>query len=165
MNKRNILITLGVVIVVAAILAIIWGGSSGQPSADTPTGSGKVPPNLVVPDKGDQNAPKGVAVPQMQAPENQSGSSQLRIYSIAIKNGAYNPAQINVHLGDVVRIDMTAVDAAYGFSQPNYGFSIAIPKGKTQRIEFSANIAGEFKFYCASCGGPAKGPVGYLMVQ
>ena len=69
-----------------------------------------------------------------------------------------------VKQGDTVNLELTAVDANYGFTQPDYGFNAAIPDGKTQTIQFQALNVGNFTFYCASCGGPSKGPVGHIIV-
>jgi heme/copper-type cytochrome/quinol oxidase subunit 2 len=69
-----------------------------------------------------------------------------------------------VNQNDTVNLELTAVDAAYGFDQPDYGWNTAIPKGKTQAIQFQALQPGDFIFYCASCGGPASGPVGHIIV-
>ena len=67
--------------------------------------------------------------------------------------------------GDIVNLEITAADANYGFTQPDYGLNASIVKGKTQQIQFQALQSGNFEFYCGSCGGPAKGPVGHIIVN
>ena len=66
--------------------------------------------------------------------------------------------------GETVNLSVTAVDANYSFTQPDYGFNDMIAKGKTQTIQFQAMASGNFSFYCSSCGGPLKGPVGHIII-
>ncbi|MGD1003602.1 MAG: cupredoxin domain-containing protein [Minisyncoccia bacterium] len=139
-------------------------GNSGVAAAPTSSTMAPVPANTVIPNKGATSTPANVAVPVVQGPGNPGGSVSYRSFNIKIAGGAYSPNTVAVKQGDTVNIEMTAVDANYGFTQPNYGFSGVIPKGKTQTIQFEALQAGDFTFYCASCGGPAKGPVGHLIV-
>jgi heme/copper-type cytochrome/quinol oxidase subunit 2 len=87
-----------------------------------------------------------------------------RSFNITVQNGAYSPDTVIVNQNDTVNLELTAVDAAYGFDQPDYGFNSAIPKGATKNIQFQALQSGNFLFYCASCGGPASGPVGHIIV-
>jgi heme/copper-type cytochrome/quinol oxidase subunit 2 len=120
---------------------------------------------VAVPNQGDKSAPTDVAVPQVQAPASQTSGSQYRSFNITVRDGVYSPATVAVNSGDVVDLEISAVGAAYGFTQPDYGFNASIPAGATQRIQFQAANAGKFTFYCAACGGPSKGPVGYLIVK
>ena len=120
--------------------------------------------DVTVPDKGASSTSANVAVPVVQGPGDPSGNVSYRSFNIAIQNNAYTPNTVIVNQGDTVNLELTAVDAAYGFTQPDYGFNAAIPKGKTQTIQFQTLNTGNFTFYCASCGGPSKGPVGHIIV-
>ena len=81
------------------------------------------------------------------------------------ENNSFIPDTVVVNKGDVVHIDLTAVDKDYAFTQPDYGFDSPIAKGKTRAIEFQAVAGGKITFFCKICGGPEKGPVGYLIVK
>jgi heme/copper-type cytochrome/quinol oxidase subunit 2 len=140
------------------------GANSTTPSVPSSTTRTAAPVNAVVPDKGSSSTPANVAVPTVQGAGDPAGNVSYRSFNIAIQNGAYNPSTVIVNQGDTVNLELTAVDAAYGFDQPDYGFDVAIPKGKTQTIQFQALSPGSFTFYCASCGGPSKGPVGHIVV-
>lgn len=171
-----------IVVVIAVVCAAIWYwhsvrsvpsgvgtaslGVNSFASSTTPTSStrGAVPANTVVPNKGATSTPVNVAVPVVQGAGDVAGNVSYRSFNIAIQNGAYNPSTVIVNQGDTVNLEITAVDAAYGFTQPDYGFNATIPKGKTQTIQFQALQTGNFTFYCASCGGPSRGPVGHLIV-
>jgi heme/copper-type cytochrome/quinol oxidase subunit 2 len=173
-----------IVLVVVAVIAVVWyrhtqsqhsatSGTAGSAAVgldasatSTATSSTRtaVPADVVVPDKGASSTAANVAVPVVQAAGDPSGDVGYRSFNITIKGGAYSPDTVIVNQGDTVNLELTAADAAYGFEQPDYGFNAAIPKGKTQTIQFQALQAGNFIFYCASCGGPSKGPVGHVIV-
>ncbi len=185
-EKKKIIveIVIGAVVLIAVAALVVYalhrnGGSaapgfgipsggqalSGYPAATiaaTTTSStvAPVPANTVVPNKGATSTPANVAVPVVQGPGNPGGSVSYRSFNIKIAGGAYSPNTVAVKQGDTVNLEMTAVDANYGFTQPNYGFSGVIPKGKTQDIQFQALQTGDFTFYCASCGGPRRAPSG-----
>ena len=176
------LIELLVVIAIIAILAVVvvvWYehrssvalGSAGTGSSAATTGMATsstrtaVPVDVTVPNKGGTStAAVGVAVPAVQGAGDLSGNVSYRSFNIDIQYDAFSPDTVIVKQGDTVDLELTAVDMNYAFTQPDYGFNAPIAKGKTQRIQFQALQSGNFTFYCASCGGPAKGPVGHLIV-
>lgn len=179
-DRKKVIFYAVVIIVVVAVMAwAVWYGKNpnvaspsssvnptvaNMPAAPSSSTRTAVPANAVVPDKGASNAPANVAVPVVQGAGDAAGNVSYRSFNITIANGAYNPDTVIVNQGDTVNLELTAVDASYGFDQPDYGFKVAIPEGKTQTIQFQALVTGTFKFYCASCGGPSKGPVGQIIV-
>ena len=186
-NKKDILVIGGVIVSTIVIIFIgFWihsamapslqqmlgvGGSSNgnNGTSASPTASGiatvtAVPGGTVAPNAGATNAPSNVAVPAVQSAGDPSGDVSYRSFNISISGGVYSPSTVIVKQGDTVNLELTAADANYAFTQPNLGFDIPIAKGKTQRIQFAALQVGDFIFYCASCGGPSKGPVGHLIV-
>jgi len=172
----------GVIIIVALVVvigAVAWywrplnmGGvpvsenvaTTTVPAVVSSSAPTAVPADTVVPDKGSTSTPVGVAVPVVQGAGDSAGNVSYRSFSIVAQNGSFSPDTIIVKQGDTVDLEVDAVDADYSFTLPNYGFNPSISKGKTQRIEFEAVQTGNFTFYCASCGGPSKGPVGHLIV-
>ena len=174
---------IGAMILVVIIAALVWfqyaqrsaPNSSAAPAAtevstSTPTAASStatrtaVPSNVVVPNKGSSSTAANVAVPVTQGAGDPAGNVSYRSFNITIQNGAYTPNTVIVNQNDTVNLNVTAVDAAYGFDQLDYGLHVAIPKGKTQLVQFQASAAGDFTFYCVSCGGPSKGPVGHIIV-
>ncbi len=89
-----------------------------------------------------------------------SGNVSYRSFNITIQNEAYTPDTVIVNQGDTVNLDLTAVDAAYGFTQPDYGFNAAIPKGKTQIIQFQALSPGISLFIARPVAARRKVPSG-----
>lgn len=187
MDRNKIFWYAGVVVVIIAVTAfVVWqiprGSQEAQPRSQgtvnvQPEGHGVVTPpppsptraaapqNVVVPEKG-SNVPANVAVPQTVAVASPNSSGNLRIFNIKVTGDAFIPDTIIVNAGDFPRLLITAVDKNYDFTQPDYGFrSISIARGTTKTIDMGSTVSGQFTFYCASCGGPARGPVGYLIAK
>lgn len=168
--KKKVAVVIAVAIVAVALVLYFSqknvGGPSGAAPAEqiNPTRT-SAPAGLVVPGEGDKNVPAGVAVPQsVSAGSPTDPSVSHRSFLIRAAGNQFSPNTVIVKIGDTVNISLTAVDKNYDFTQPDYGFKASIPKGKTGRIDFAATVSGKFIFYCASCGGPAKGPVGYIVI-
>jgi nitrous oxide reductase len=121
--------------------------------------------NIEVPEVGETNVSKGVAVPRNVIPASTASEAKIRNFSeMKIENNTFVPEEFIVKQGDVFDVNVTAVDKDYDFTQPDYGFNLNIKKGETKRVQFQATASGKFTFYCKSCGGPEKGPIGYLTV-
>lgn len=183
MSNTKKIVGVVIIVVVIAIVAVVWyehpisvpapgaPGSSGTASTNpvasiTPSSTTRtaVPANVTVPNKGATSTSSGVAVPAVQSVGDPAGNVQYRSFSINIQSNAFVPDTVIVNQGDTVDLEITAVDANYSFTQPDYGFNAPIAKGKTQRIQFQALQSGNFLFYCSSCGGPSSGPMGHLIV-
>ena len=73
---------------------------------------------------------------------------------------------IRVKLGDTVRITATSPDVSHGFAIPAFGVNAAIDPGKETTIEFVADKAGEFGFFCSVfCGRNHGAMKGTLIVE
>ncbi len=140
----------------------IQAGGNAKPNA---TATREVAPqNIVVPNQNSQNVPQGVAIPQTVSPASQVSSASNRDFSIKIEANAFTPDTIIVRKFDVINLTVNAVDGNYDLTQPDYGLNLSAPKGTSKTFQFQAYLEGKFTFYCASCGGPEKGPIGYLVV-
>ena len=181
-NTKKIIGVVVIALVIIAVIAVVWhqyaqrsvsnGGAGsaavglGASATTTAPSSTRtvVPADVIVPNKGASSTLANIAVPVVQGAGDPSGNVDYRSFNITIQGGAYSPDTVIINQGDTVNLELTAADAAYGFDQPDYGFNAAIPEGKTQTIQFQALQSGNFIFYCASCGGPSKGPVGHIIV-
>ncbi len=177
MNKEKIALIVAMIIIVVLALALILRGNSGAPYGTTSGGGANgpsaplrpvtrtdVPPGVTVPGLKDANVAPDTAKPYTVAPAGPGTQSKLRGYNIQISGRQFIPDNIVVNVGDTAHINLTAVDMGYDFYQPDYGLSTTIAKGQQKLVEFSAITTGKFTFYCKSCGGPAKGPIGYIIV-
>ena len=180
-TKKIVLVAIVVLVIIAVVVVlIVVGGQKGSapgvatggsanPSANpsaSPSASAThlpTPVNVVVPNAGATNT-GGVAVPQVQSAAAPGVTAQYRSFNIIVQNGEFMPSTIAVNLGDTVNLQIGAVGGSYDFTQPDLGFNVPLPDGQNKKIQFAAMSAGKFVFYCSSCGGPAKGPVGYIIV-
>lgn len=138
--------------------------SGAAPAAKSPTRA-PVPAGVVVPGPDTANVTANVAKPtKIEASSPGSPIALVSFGEIKVDRGAFTPQTIAVHQNDALHLTITAVDRDYDFTQPDNGLFMPLPKGQPKRIEFQASQAGKFIFYCRSCGGPDKGPVGYLIV-
>ncbi len=180
-KKRNII--LAVVVVVVIILAIVAAVSLGHKKANAPSssaggaaqnvGSGmrpassttyaSAPANVVVPSAG-ATSTGGIAVPQIEAAAAPGVSAKYRSFTIMVDGSGFTPSMIAVNVGDTVNLQIGATNGNYDFTQPDLGFHVSLPQGQTKTVQFSPMIPGKYLFYCSSCGGPSKGPVGYVIV-
>jgi heme/copper-type cytochrome/quinol oxidase subunit 2 len=176
-QKNNLIIAVAAIVLLVSII-LFWPRAKTSPTqSGTPPSNSQgltsqsatvaaVPANIGVPNEGD-NVGSGVAVPQIQTPAHPSGAGtgDFRQFAISADNNAFVPATVIVKSGDIIDLEITAVDKNYDFTQPDYGFSaVSLPKGETTKVQFQALNTGKFTFYCASCGGPNKGPIGYVIV-
>ena len=182
-GNKNWKIIIAVIAVALLILAGWWfykkqgvspSGSSGVPGAPDGAGDTTVPSQsatrlpassgISVPNATSSNVPANVAKPSIVTPAAPNSSASFRKFSISVGGGQFTPNTVIVNIGDTVHLDITAADGGYDFTQPDYGFNVILPKGQAKIVEFQAPAEGKYTFFCKACGGPAKGPLGYIIV-
>src|SRR3989344_4383589 len=72
--------------------------------------------------------------------------------------------EISVNKGDIVRIKVTNIKGTHDFSLDEYGIKKMTPLNEEVVIEFTADKAGEFIYYCSVPGHRQKGQWGTLKV-
>ncbi|MFT5424781.1 MAG: nitrous-oxide reductase [Phycisphaerales bacterium] len=111
----------------------------------------------------DPMAPKA----KMERVVNSEG--QTEVYMTAVRSH-FNPEHVTVKQGDrviwrITNIERT-MDATHGFSIPVYNINASLEPGETATIEFVADVAGTFPFYCSEfCSALHLEMMGYLMVE
>lgn len=179
-DKKNIVGISVAVVAVAVVLIVVVSGLNKQRNGipvkqapgDLSSQTEKIvtreasPKDIVVPNKDSKIFPENVAKPSIVAPGSPTNNSSYRSFDIKAVNNEFTPNTIIVNEGDTMNINVTAVDKDYDFTQPDFGFKMVIKRGKTEKIQatFPVGASGKFTFYCASCGGPAKGSLGYIIV-
>ncbi len=133
---------------------------NGAPTSTTVT---EVPKDIRIPDAGEKQV-GDIAVPTIVTEAAPNVEARARSYSINVTGNQYSPSTIVGRVGDTITIRFTATDKDYDYTQPDLGLSAKLLKGKEQIIQVAPTATGKFKFFCSSCGGPDKGPVGYLVV-
>ena len=95
--------------------------------------------------------------------------NNVEIFQTLIRSH-YNPEHIEIKKGDHVVWHLTnlesTLDATHGFALPGYNISLSLEAGETQTIEFEANQAGVFAFYCTEfCSALHLEMMGYFLVE
>lgn len=166
MEKGKIIsIAIGVLVLGLVIFLVL---SSRQPPGTreetlAPNGGAPTQSKTIVPEL-NSLAPSNVAKPTLVAPASPGAPESLRKFSLKIENNKFSPDTVIVNKGDVIQLSIIALDKNYDFTQPDFGFKKSIPKGQTQEIGFQASAVGKFTFFCSACGGPDKGPIGYIII-
>ncbi len=81
-------------------------------------------------------------------------------------NWGFEPSRVEVPLGSQVKFVVSTEDAEHGLAIPAFGVSQKLTPGKITEVEFVADQAGEFPFYCnVFCGAGHKEMQGTLVVK
>ena len=93
----------------------------------------------------------------------------VEIFSTVIRSH-YRPEQIEVNKGDKVIWHLTSLertrDATHGFGLSGYNINLSIEPGKTETVEFVADKAGTYSFYCTEfCSALHLEMIGYFLVK
>lgn len=164
--------TIGLIVAVAVLVMVLSGGKkeqTGGSGATTTTASkvsptaSAVPAGTVVPGANSSTS-ADVAKPSSVSTIGANGVVDQRNFSVEVKNDTVTPQKVIVYAGDVVNIGFASADRQYDFVQPDNGMEWTISAGKPIVLSFQSPNIGQFTYYCKSCGGPSKGPVGYFVV-
>jgi nitrous-oxide reductase len=95
--------------------------------------------------------------------------NQVTVNMTAIRSH-FTPEYIRVRQGDRVRINITSIeqahDATHGFGIAKYNINLSLEPGEAQTVEFVADRAGVFPFYCTEfCSALHLEMMGYLLVE
>jgi nitrous-oxide reductase len=106
--------------------------------------------------------------PKMERVE-RKGEHEVEIFMTAVRSH-FTPEHVTIKQGDTVKWRITnterAVDATHGFSIPVYNITLSLEPGETATVEFVADTAGTFPFYCTEfCSALHLEMMGYLMVE
>ena len=169
-KQRNIIIVLVAVILVGVLLGIFLR-DNGAPAS--PTGTIGVPNSQSGASGHDNissfsaNVPKDAVVtkPDVSAPASQNTGAILGIYKMQVSVAGFNPKTIVMKKGDLLRIDLTAIDGNYDFVMPYAGLQASVKKGETKPISWGATTEGTFNFACRDFCPPGKTIQGELIVK
>ena len=101
-----------------------------------------------------------------QEPAQELQEPNIREFTITAKKYSFSPSTLTVNKGETVRISITSTDVAHGFAIKEFKINEKLAKGKETIIEFVADKAGTFRFYCSAyCGSGHGGMAGQLIVQ
>ena len=94
-------------------------------------------------------------------------SREIFLVARTVERGGWSPARIVVKQGQRVRLRILADDVTHGFQLLHFGVDAgAIKTGTTKVVEFTADRAGEFPFYCSvRCSPLHMALMGTLVVE
>ena len=94
-----------------------------------------------------------------------SHSADDRRFRVEAGDFAYRPADLSVHPGDTVRIDLVASDVVHGLWIDGYELEVVADPGRTETLTFVADRVGAFRIRCSvTCGPLHPFMVGRLIV-
>jgi heme/copper-type cytochrome/quinol oxidase subunit 2 len=99
---------------------------------------------------------------------NRAGEArEIFVVARTVERGGWSPARIVVKQGQKVRLRILADDVTHGFQLLHFGVDAgAIKTGTTKVVEFTADRAGEFPFYCSvRCSPLHMALMGTLVVE
>ncbi|HTY39612.1 MAG TPA: hypothetical protein VMC43_00770 [Candidatus Paceibacterota bacterium] len=141
----------------------------GVTFSDTPNGpvptSWPISEHVDVPEVRVPGLPITVAVPDTGETKGfYDAIKNTRAFRVFLDSEQMVPSTFIVNQGDNVRFEVSSFDNTYDLTQPEYDLHAPIKMGLRTILPFKATQAGTYLLYCQICGGPLKGPVGYLMV-
>ncbi len=91
--------------------------------------------------------------------------ASIKEFSILAKNWVFEPATITVKKGDTVKLNIKSVDVNHGLTIAAFNVSTKLNPGETETVEFVADKAGSFSFFCSVfCGSGHREMKGTLIV-
>ena len=142
--------------VLISFAAVLLAGCTQQQSSPTPTQVG-----VTV-------GPTSTATIQPTATTQPTASPQgsLKEFTMTARTWAFEPSEIRVNKGDRVKLTITSVDVAHGFAIPEFNVNARLEPGQQTTVEFTADKAGTFSFFCSVvCGSGHSGMRGTLVVE
>lgn len=76
----------------------------------------------------------------------------------------FSVKEMSVNKGDLVRVKVTNIKGTHDFTIDEYGINKITPLNEEVIVEFTADKAGEFIYYCSIPGHREKGQWGTLKV-
>ncbi len=88
-----------------------------------------------------------------------------RAINIVAKRFTFEPARVEVALGERVRLVVSSGDGVHGIEIKRFKFNKKVPRGGEAAIEFVASAVGEFPILCSEyCGDGHEDMKGMLVV-
>lgn len=169
--KLSILLV-SLAVLAAGCIQAPYGSGPATPVPDATSAPAETPTITPAPA---QTEPTPAATPAQTASPIASPSptptlSPIREFKLAAKNWDFTPNTLEVVKGDRVKITITSLDdgagSGHGFALPDFGINKAFKKGETVEVEFVADKAGEFRFFCSVFCGSGHGTMaGKLVVK
>jgi cytochrome c oxidase subunit II len=98
--------------------------------------------------------------------ESSASAGTVKEFAVSATKFDFTPSTITVNEGDTVKLSVTSEDVDHGIAISAFGVSEQVPVGETVEIEFVADKAGTYPFFCSVFCGSGHGAMkGTLVVQ
>jgi cytochrome c oxidase subunit 2 len=89
-----------------------------------------------------------------------------RVIEVVAKRFAFEPAEIEVTVGEKVTLSVRSADGVHGLEIKKFKVKKEIPRGEVITIEFTASDVGQFPILCSEyCGDGHEDMKGMLVVK
>ena len=111
-------------------------------------------------------APRATVVARALSAVEGAQTGEPRVIEVVAKRFTWEPAEIQVAVGERVRLVLRTADGLHGIELKKFKISKEIPRGNTPvTVEFTADEAGRFPFLCSEyCGDGHDDMKGVLVV-
>jgi len=97
--------------------------------------------------------------------DNNVSAGSVKEFTLIAKQWEFSPSIITVNKGDRVKLMIQSADIAHGIKIDAFNVNNRLEPGQTTIVEFVADKAGTFSFYCnVFCGDGHSGMKGTLIV-
>ena len=156
-----------------AVMPVLYDAAMGvgEPHYAQIIKADKLKPWTVYPDIGWNPATqsKDPSAPAAGSEKIVRSGGKVEIYQTLIRSH-YNPEHVEVRKGDHVIWHLTNLertqDATHGFAIPGYNVNLSLEPGETETVEFTADRAGTYPFYCSEfCSALHLEMTGFFLVK
>ncbi len=104
--------------------------------------------------------------PLVTAAPTATAETGVKVFNVSGANFRFDPKTITVKKGDKVRIVFKSLDMQHDWDITELGVDSPVTvAGETSEIEFTADKAGKFEYFCSVGNHRANGMVGTLIVE
>ncbi|HLD28475.1 MAG TPA: plastocyanin/azurin family copper-binding protein [Patescibacteria group bacterium] len=101
-----------------------------------------------------------------QSPADNNGQFGVKVFDISGRNFVFSMEEIIVNVGDTVRINFTSESGFHDWVVDKFNAATnQVNTGDSTSVEFVADTAGVFEYYCSVGNHRAQGMFGQLIVQ
>lgn len=90
----------------------------------------------------------GAPSPAAQSHNARQPGTAERTFQVSARKFAFTPSRLEVTEGDLVRVELQTDDIAHSFTIDGYRLSKRVDPGHPSVVEFRADHAGTFPYYC-----------------
>lgn len=170
-SSNNLPLILGGIAVVG-VVGFIAVKTLGKDKASLQPVTGQDTPSMVqeakdstAPTTEDTTAASGAPATSPTATTGE-GTSQVKTFALEAGSFYFSLKEIKVKKGETVKIVLTSKDMMHDFNIDELKVKLPVTKaGETNSIEFVADKAGTFEYYCSVAQHRKMGQVGTLIVE